>query len=351
MTLRVLSIGYPLAKAGLNAVGGSEQILAQIDRGLVTAGMVSHVIAPAGSEVAGTLHPIPSVEGPISEAVRLSRQEFCRQQIRAVLARHPIDVVHFHGLDFSAYPLPSSLPAIASLHLPPDWYAPEIFAAHDGPWLLPVSETQAAQCPPSRRLLKPLANGVPDELFEIRLDAHDGPPLMLTRICPEKGVHLALEAAHHADKSLVIAGQIYPYPEHIAYFAEKVAPLLDERRRFIGPVGLNDKIQLLKNAACVLVPSLVAETSSLVVREAGAMGCPVIAFRQGHLAQSVVDGVTGFLVDDMASMQSALSRIGEIDPVRCRAHARKHFSGRAMVDAYLALYARMVTFNSRAAAQ
>lgn len=349
MSISVLSIGYPLAQVGLDAVGGSEQILAQIDRGLVNAGWVSHVIAPAGSYIHGHLHTIPPIRGEISQAVSMQQYNACAAMIAAVLAHETIDLIHFHGLDFHRYAVPDSLPAVASLHLPPDWYDPSLFSNRHGPWLLPVSESQAAQCPRSPRLLSPLANGVPDEFFDNPLCTCDGPALMLARICPEKGIHCALEAAHGADVELVIAGQVYPYREHQEYFERRVAPLLDHRRRFIGPVGLCDKLVLLQTARCVLVPSCVAETSSLAVREASAAGCPVIAFPNGHLAHSVVDGVTGFLVATNEAMAAAISRADTIDPLQCRTYARAHFSGRAMVEAHLSLYQRMAHRAARAA--
>lgn len=341
MSISVLSVGYPLAQVGLDAVGGSEQILAQIDRGLVNAGWISHVVAPAGSSIHGQLHAIPPICGEITESLRLHQYNACAAMIAAVLARETIDVIHFHGLDFERYATPTALPALASLHLPPDWYDPSLFSHHHGPWLLPVSDSQAAQCPPSSRLLSPLANGVPDEFFDNPLCTRDGPALMLTRICPEKGIHCALEAAHHADIDLVIAGQIYGYREHQEYFERLVAPLLDDRRRFIGPLGLREKLAVLRKARCVLVPSCVAETSSLAVREASAAGCPVIAFPNGHLVHSVVEGVTGFLVETSEAMAAAITKIERIDPHQCRSYARAHFSGRIMVEAHMSLYQRM----------
>lgn len=349
MTLSVLSVGYPLATAGLHAVGGSEQILAQIDRGLVESGYHSHVIAPAGSIIQGTLHPVPGLADQITPTVRARQQDACLAMVKDVLARYPIDLIHWHGLDFADYTISISIPSIATLHLPPDWYPEHVFKSQQGPWLLPVSDTQAQQCPPCARLLNPLANGVPDEFFDAPLTQRDGGALMLVRICPEKGVHLALEAAHKADCDLTIAGQVYPYPDHEEYFTQHIVPLLDERRRFIGPVNLDQKLKLLQNARCVLVPSLVPETSSLVVREAAAMGCPSIAFPQGHLAKSVVPGVTGFLVENIWAMVEAIHHVDRIHPQLCRDYAREHFSGHAMVEAYLSLYHRMVNRAARTA--
>ena len=58
--------------------------------------------------------------------------------------------------------------------------------------------------------------------------------LLLARICPEKGVHLAMDAAKRAGIPLLIAGEMFPYTAHHRYFAEEVEPRLDRWRRFIG---------------------------------------------------------------------------------------------------------------------
>ena len=111
-------------------------------------------------------------------------------------------------------------------------------------------------------------------------------------------MHLAIEAAKRADVSLLIAGEVFSYPAHRAYFENEVRPLLDTRRRFIGPVGFARKRRLMSAARCVLVPSVVPETSSLVAREAAACGTPAVATRiSGHL-DAVEEGVGGLLADD-----------------------------------------------------
>ncbi len=53
--LTVLSVAYPLAPVGPDAVGGSEQVLTAIDRALVAAGHRSIVLAIEGSQAAGEL--------------------------------------------------------------------------------------------------------------------------------------------------------------------------------------------------------------------------------------------------------------------------------------------------------
>src|SRR5262249_9738637 len=99
--------------------------------------------------------------------------------------------------------------------------------------------------------------------------------------------------------------------------------------------------RLLSAARCLLVPSLVAETGSLVAIEALARGTPVVAFPAGALADIVEPGITGFLVSDTRDMAQAIAAATTIDPERCRAAARERFSLDRMVEQYLALYERL----------
>jgi glycosyltransferase involved in cell wall biosynthesis len=166
---------------------------------------------------------------------------------------------------------------------------------------------------------------------------------MLGRICPEKGQHLALHAAHRADIPLLLAGEVFPYADHQAYFEDCVRPLLDRHRRYLGPVGFNRKRRLLSAARCLLVPSLCPETSSLVAMEAMACGTPVIAFPSGALPETVEHGRTGYIVDNADDMAAALQEVVAIDRQHCRRTAAARFSLHRMTNAYLALYERLVT--------
>ncbi|TIP77421.1 MAG: glycosyltransferase family 4 protein, partial [Mesorhizobium sp.] len=85
-----------------------------------------------------------------------------------------------------------------------------------------------------------------------------------SRICPEKGIHLALDATKQAGVPLVIGGKVYPYETHAQYFRDEVQPRLGNRRRFLGPLGFVAKRRFLNAARCLVIPSLAAETSSLV---------------------------------------------------------------------------------------
>jgi CelD/BcsL family acetyltransferase involved in cellulose biosynthesis/glycosyltransferase involved in cell wall biosynthesis len=341
MSLTVLSVAYPLAPVSVDTAGGAEQVLAQIDAGLTDRGYRSIVVACEGSTVAGELVSIPAQAGIIDDEVRGRAQERTRTAIARVLDQYSVDVVHMHGIDFHTYLPRSEVPVLATLHLPPEWYPDSIFRCQrPATYLQCVSESQHSRCPKSEILLPPISNGIPVRAFEWASRKSDY-ALALGRICPEKGVEVALDAAELAGIPLVIAGSVYEYPEHRSYFEERIRPRLNGRVRWIGAADLATKRELLRNARCVLIPSLAPETSSLVAMEAFACGTPVVAFRSGALPEVISDGETGFVVDSAAEMADAIRRSGEIAPSRCRRRAETRFDVGPVVDRYIETYRRI----------
>lgn len=348
MPLTVLSVAYPFAAVGPDAVGGAEQVLSALDHALAERGHRSIVIAAEGSRVAGELVAVPGEAGQIDEPARERAWSRHRQAIRAVLERAPVDVVHLHGIDFHQY-LPERARTLATLHLPLDWYPASVWRSRPNLKLHCVSEAQHATRPPGADLLPPIPNGVSPRLFATRQRKREF-ALMLSRICPEKGVHLALQACRRADYPLLIGGQVFPYETHQLYFREEVEPLLDGRRRFLGPLGFDRKRRLIAAAHCVLIPSLVAETSSLTAIEALACGTPVVAYPNGALANVVEHGRTGFLVGSVEEMAHAIAAAGALDPEACREAAASRFSLARMIERYFQTYEMLAERRGRSPA-
>ena len=339
--LSVLSVAYPLAPVGPGAVGGAEQVLAMLDEALAQRGHRSLVVACEGSRVAGTLLSIPAQSAPFDEAAR----ERSQAAVRAVLAEWSprVDLVHLHGIDFDTYLPPPGPPALVTVHLPPGWYAPGALApTRPRTFLNGVSASQHRAMPQSPCILPPIGNGVDIAALGAVRHGRRNYAVALGRICPEKGQHIALQAAHAAGVGLLLGGVVYPYPAHQRYFEEAVAPLLDGRRRLLGPLGFARKRRLLAGARCLLAPSSAAETSSLVAMEALACGTPVIAFPSGALPDLIEHGRTGFLVQSAAEMAQAIAQAANLDPETCRRVAAERFDRRNTIAAYLDLYERLV---------
>jgi glycosyltransferase involved in cell wall biosynthesis len=342
LSLCVLSVAYPFARVSADPVGGAEQVLSALDRALVAQGARSVVLACEGSTPAGELAAVPAPRGEVDEAQRARIHGFVRRALGEAVERLRPDVVHLHGVDFDCY-LPAPGPAsLVTLHLPLAWYPDAALApARPATWLVPVSADQARRAPPGARLEPPIENGV--DVAAFRAARKRGFAVALGRICPEKGYHLALDAARAADLPLLLAGSVFPYAEHRRYFEHEIRPRLDASRRWIGPVAGRAKRRLLAAARCLVAPSLAPETSSLAAREALAAGTPVVALRRGALAEVVDEGRTGFLVDAPEALPQAMREAGRLGAEDCRRAAQARFSLSAMTDAYLRVYRRLAS--------
>jgi glycosyltransferase involved in cell wall biosynthesis len=131
---------------------------------------------------------------------------------------------------------------------------------------------------------------------------------VLGRLVPHKRVELILEAAVGLrrvlpDLQVEIAGDGYWHDVLQARITELG---LDGVAHLHGRVTEQEKADLLARAWLHAVPSL-KEGWGLSVVEAGTHGTPSVAFQHaGGLAESIVDGVTGDLVEELDGFEGAL---------------------------------------------
>jgi glycosyltransferase involved in cell wall biosynthesis len=341
MRRTILSVAYPLAPTGPDVAGGAEQILSQIDRAITRAGWRSLVIAREDSKVSGTLVPIPRASGALTAGAIAQAQEWCRRKIARALERWPVDLIHMHGMDFDSYLPPAGIPVLVTLHVPWSWYSASLgLVKRPGTYLHCVSHAQHADAPPDLPLLPEIPNGVAEQMAPGVRKRNFA--LALGRMAPEKGFHLALEAATRARTPMLLGGQVFDFPEHRRYYRERILPRIDGRtRRYVGLLRGRRKRRLLTAARCVLIPSVEPETFSLVAAEALSAGTPVIAFRSGALVDAIEEGITGYLVDDVEEMAEAIGRVDRIDPDACRQAARR-FCVERMTKRYLETYQHLI---------
>jgi glycosyltransferase involved in cell wall biosynthesis len=178
-------------------------------------------------------------------------------------------------------------------------------------------------------------NGIDVDSFDYS-DAPDDYLLFFGRISFDKGTHRAIEVAKKTGMTLKIAGLVAS--EHRAYFEKCVKPEIDgEHIQYLGMVNEETRNELFKHAYCSLHLISFAEPFGLTLVESLACGTPVIATNRGSVAEILVDGETGFIVE---SLNEAVEKVGQVRGIRrqnCRRRAQ-HFDVDRMVDGYVKVY-------------
>lgn len=93
---------------------------------------------------------------------------------------------------------------------------------------------------------------------------------------------------------------------------------------FAGRVSDEHLRDLYRTAAVLIFPQV--EDFGIVAVEAQACGLPVVARRAGGALDTVIDGVTGALVDDPtpSAIADAARRCAAISPDACRSNAERY---------------------------
>jgi glycosyltransferase involved in cell wall biosynthesis len=110
--------------------------------------------------------------------------------------------------------------------------------------------------------------------------------LVVSRLAPEKGVDVAIEACRIAGVTLVVAGD-GPHSDALRACAPAGHTKTESGVRFVGRVGDTELERLRAGAALAIVPSRSAETFGMAAAEAMAAGVPVVASRVGALPELV----------------------------------------------------------------
>jgi glycosyltransferase involved in cell wall biosynthesis len=261
------------------------------------------------------------------------------------------DVVHDH-CGFAGLAMANRLgtPLVHTLHGP---FTPDIaafYARHGNKAaLVGISRAQLASAPPGLDPIGVIPN--PIDLRVWQLQERKGDYLLwVGRMTPEKGPHRAIAAARAVDVPLVLAGVIQPGQQ--AFFDDQVAPHIDGQRvRFVGEVHGSAKRSLFAHARGLLMPIRWDEPFGMVMVEALACGTPVIAFPEGAARELVIDGTTGFLVDDERAMAVAVGHLPRIDARDCRDWVSRHCDVEVVAAAYERTYRSvMVPDTTRALA-
>ncbi len=251
------------------------------------------------------------------------------------------DIVHFH-VDYLHFPLSRwrALAHVTTLHGRLD--IPDLAPLYREFREMPVVSISNAQREPL-----PWANwratvyhGLPENLYRFRPE-----PgryfAFVGRISPEKRVDRAVEIAKRVGIPLKIAAKVDPVDK--AYFHEVIEPLLGHPLvEYLGEIGDEEKDEFLGQAYSLLFPIEWPEPFGLVMIEAMACGTPVIAYRQGSVAEVMEERRTGFIVQDLDDAVEAAQRITELSRTRCREVFERRFTARRMAADYVQVYEELI---------
>ena len=126
--------------------------------------------------------------------------------------------------------------------------------------------------------------------------------LVVSALEPYKRVDVAIEAARHAGRDLVIVGDGSQRERLMAMARSGAGPGV----RFEGRVSLERLRELYRGARALIFPQV--EDFGIAAVEAQACGTPVIARAAGGALETVIDGVTGVLVPEHDGDPAAMAR-------------------------------------------
>jgi glycosyltransferase involved in cell wall biosynthesis len=157
-------------------------------------------------------------------------------------------------------------------------------------------ELQANGARPDQVHLVPLPAAENGSLAAPRRKIPNGNVLFIGRVTDIKGVHYLVKAVAQAAQQLrrplqlTIAGD-GPELQKIQCLADRMGQPV----KYAGWVGSDQKLELIREADLLAVPSLWPEPFGLVGIEAGSLGLPAVGYAAGGVPDWLIPGVTGEL--------------------------------------------------------
>jgi glycosyltransferase involved in cell wall biosynthesis len=339
----VVLVAPPYFEVPPKDYGGTEAVIADLADGLVARGHTVFVLGAGHSRtdarfVAISPEAVPERLGQVRPEIVHAIE--VRRAITRLARRDGVDVVHDHtmsgALNASSYGN-LGVTTVSTVHATIDADMRRYYAALDQDLGLVAVSHRQRSASPDLNWVGTVHHGLRVTDWPFRATKDDF-ALFLGRFCPEKGPHLALDAAHSAGIPLVLAGACVE-PGDRGYFEQEVIPRMTDGDRVIGRVGGLAKRDLLAAARCLVFPIRWEEPFGLVMIEAMVTGTPVVALRAGSVDEIVVDGKTGYVCNEPSDLGAALEAVGDIEPDACRAHVQEFFGIERMVAGYEEVYA------------
>ena len=360
--MRIAQIAPPWIPIPPKQYGGTENVIYHLVEEQVAQGHDVTLIAPGDSKTSAKLvsfYPKSLLESGVPWTMHL-KAFYHLQKAVDYIKEQRFDMVHTHlssSSDMYLLPLTAHLgtPHVSTLHsiFPFDRDArsnrtgdADSLYMEWAPFLpmVAISESARRNVPYPLNFVGVVHHGLYIQDFKPVKRRMGENFVWLGRFIPEKGAHLAIEAAKQAHVPLVLAGVIDRHSRiSMDYFEQLIKPQIGKDQiTYIGPVNMRQKNNLFGRARGFLNPIEWEEPFGMVMIESMAMGCPVISFARGAASEIITNGETGFLVDSVDEMVSAIAMIDKIDRGAVRTYIEQNFSSQAMAKNYVVIYKKVI---------
>lgn len=265
-----------------------------------------------------------------------------RNLMRALRGRN-FDIIHNNALHYLPIAMADQLPCpmVTTLHTPPFWeMAGSIqLSPHPNSVFVAVSEFIREIWSAVADVDCVIPNGVDLDKFPFQPAPGPEPYWFWSgRIVPEKGLHLAIEAARLANMPLRFAGPA----ANPGYFQSRIQPHLNQDTRYLGHLSQQQLTPLMGGAKACLCTPIWEEPYGLVVAEALACGTPVAGFARGALP-ALIDGKSGILAEpgNAEALAAAAIAVQSLSRQDCRQRAETICDAGRMIEGYEVLYHRL----------
>jgi glycosyltransferase involved in cell wall biosynthesis len=333
--MRIAVVAPPWFEVPPRGYGGTERICFDLVEGLVDRGHAVTLVATGARHTrADYLQALPEPTTGLGEAEGPAQEVRYAAIVSELLRNQPFDLIHDHSLAGPLSWRERLAPTVVTIHGPTGGPLGDYFRRLGVP-AIAVSDAQRSLAP-DIPWIATVHNSIDVRSYPFR-DQKEDFVAFVGRISPEKGVHIAVDAAREAGVRLVLAGKRQE-PDEFRYFEEQIAPRLHPGVKWVGEISGERRKMLFARARGLLFPTSWDEPFGLVMVEAMACGTPVLALDRGAVREIVDHGRTGFICRNAAEIAAMIPRTNQIDPRDCRRRACELFDLTVMMDGYERVY-------------
>jgi glycosyltransferase involved in cell wall biosynthesis len=342
--MRIAMISTPFVPVPPPQYGGTELVVHELVEGLLDRGHEVTLFATGDSRTRARLASFyPRAVWPPAHFPDLDHTSWAMAEV----ARGQFDVVHAHSaVALALGRLMPDTPMIYTLHHAADPELSEYYRDFPEVAFVAISDDQRRREVGVARSTV-IHHGLDPSRFQWTTRPGDY-VCFVGRFAREKGVHSAIDAAARAGVPIRVGGEVHPRDREFG--RSEVGPRLRlPHVDYLGCIGTDRKVPLLRDARALLSPIEWNEPFGLILIEAMLSGCPVVAYPRGSVPELIEHGVTGLIAeseDDLVRMIRPGGPIDRLDRQRIRTIAVSRFTHRRMSAEYERVYQSLAARTS-----